>query len=76
MEYKLVSASSENEIESLVNAELQNDFEPVGGVSVIRYEWTNERKGYIESEWLYTQSLVKRRANQGVEPTEEAVGKI
>lgn len=60
MEYKLVSASSESELESLVNAELQNGFEPVGGVYVVRYEWTNERKGYTESEWLYTQSLVKK----------------
>jgi hypothetical protein len=59
MEYQIVTADSAGELERKVNEFLQDKWVPVGGVSVVRYEITNERKGYTESEWEYSQAMTK-----------------
>ena len=60
MEYKVLESSNVSELERLVNEELQNGFEPAGGVAVTHYVLENSRKGYEEEYWLYSQALVKK----------------
>jgi len=54
MEYRIVESESAVGLEIQVNKEIQNGFEPVGGVSVTRYVIENEKE-----YWLYSQAMIK-----------------
>lgn len=60
MEYKIVSAESEKELESLVNLEIKNGFAPIlGGFSV--NIWIEDYKKWFRSTpyYRYTQAMIK-----------------
>lgn len=61
-QYKVLSASTPETLEAIVNEHLEAGAELVGGVAVSsRYEsWENERKGYTESntEYTYAQAVL------------------
>lgn len=60
--YKVLAASTAEELEAIVNEHLATGAELVGGVSVSsHYEsWENGRKGYTESntEYTYAQAVM------------------
>jgi hypothetical protein len=60
-DYRLVTGSDAYSLENEIKPLLIEGWQPLGGVSVIRYESTNERKGYKEDWWLFSQAMVKVR---------------
>lgn len=60
--YKIVTADSADELQSMVNNNIEAGFVPIGGVAVVMdsYSWENERKGYTETEHetMFTQAMV------------------
>lgn len=67
MEYEILGADDLKNLESVVRDALAEGWEPLGGVAVSSHyaRWTNERKGWEESETRYTflQAMVKRSTN-------------
>lgn len=58
MKYTILRADCASELAEAVNRKIKKGYTPIGGVSVIRYEWENERKGYTESELALFQAMV------------------
>lgn len=56
MEYSILGADYELDLIDAVNKAIGEGFEPVGGVSVLRYEVDDV--GY----WYYAQAVIKRDA--------------
>ena len=63
MNYQVVTAEGPVELQAAVLTAMEDGWVLQGGVSVsmIMYEWENERKGYKEADWnyFYAQAMVK-----------------
>jgi len=64
IEYQIVWAGDRDSLQVAVRDEIEDGWEPLGGVSVASHfeKWENSRKGYTESESVYTfvQAMIKR----------------
>jgi len=64
MKYYVAVAANHEALTQAVNTLIEDGYEPLGGLAVSEHtdRWTNERKGYEESETYSTwaQALVKR----------------
>lgn len=63
MEYQIVEAADSDTLVARVNDAIGQGWLPLGGVAVtaVHRTWTNERKGYDESDtdWTYSQAMTK-----------------
>jgi len=60
MQYDIVSSDTKDGLVNEVN-KLMNNWSPVGGVSVVHFQWENDRKcGRVEDEFTYYQAIVKK----------------
>ena len=57
--YRVVEANSVEGLVAAVNAAMDEGFGPTGGVVLNHLTWTDERKGYEESETWFYQAMVK-----------------
>lgn len=64
MWYEILGADDLKNLEVEVQKAIDDGWEPLGGVSVTSHyaSWENERKGYTESETVYTylQAMILR----------------
>lgn len=51
-EYIVVEKCSLQALVTAVNDKIKEGYEPIGGISVLRYEWR-------EPEWEYAQAMIK-----------------
>lgn len=61
MIYQIIWGESIDELEREVAGCIAQNYEPIGGIAVIRSTWTNERKGYEESQMTFYQAVIRRK---------------
>lgn len=57
--YDVLEYENIEDLIEAVNEKMKDGWKPTGGIQVLHYEWTNERKGYTESSTNYFQAIVK-----------------
>ena len=57
--YLVLEAESLRELEDRVCGAVDEGYRPIGGVTILRVEWENERKHYTESSTGYYQAVFK-----------------
>ena len=58
MKYKILVNESSGDLSEAVNKYIQDGWEPIGGISVLQYNWETESD--LECEFLCYQSIIKR----------------
>ena len=59
IDYQIHSADTESDLEERIKALLLDGWQPIGGVSVVRYVIDDERDGYRTAHWQYSQAVVR-----------------
>lgn len=58
--YQVVTRDNLEDLHHAVNAFIhQKGWKPIGGVSAVYRTWENARKGYMESETMWAQAMVR-----------------
>lgn len=57
--YRIIVDDNATNLTDSVNDLLAQGWVLQGGVSLVRYEYENARKGYTETEWVWAQAMTK-----------------